>query len=484
MEEGTSVLVVDDDDTIREYLTEVIERMGYTVSAAANGIKALEYLRNHPNPDLILLDVIMPGMTGIEVLRTIKEDPDLAACLVIMVTGVHHIAEKELAFVLGASDYLEKPFETRELIARVRTHINLKKATEKVLLQKKVQETILSTIPGIVYLKNRDGTYIHGNEMFASLTGRPIEEIAGKGEEDIFDTRTATERKQTDELILQLGVPEIEIQEEIQNQDGNARYFFTRKRPVYNESHDIVGIVGVSIDITEQVILKEAYYEAEELLTAVLNTHPAEIWVMGPSGEMILQNNHHLSKYGNLIGRNIKEWPVPEKILRDWKAGFDSVVTPNHQGVHSRESEYSGDGNMLLVSPVRTDEKLLGVMGMSLDLARWAVYAASAGLTSDHAVNLLEPVPLIIVGVGMNQIYFANKTARETCAIKPDHPSQGIPYDTPVSVMKGNRIEPYREPWEVTVSGVVYAAIRVGEMNMHEHQVELFILSLGDPDGA
>lgn len=484
MEEGTSVLVVDDDDTIREYLTEVIEKMGYTVSSAADGIKALEYLRNHPNPDLILLDVIMPDMTGIEVLRTIKEDEALSACLVIMVTGVHHIAEKELAFVLGACDYLEKPFETRELIARVRTHINLKKATEKILLQKKIQETILSTIPGIVYLKNRDGTYIHGNEMFASLTGRPIEEIVGKGEEDIFDTQTATERIQTDELILQLGVPEIEIQEEIQDQDGNVRFFFTRKRPVYNESHDIAGIVGVSIDITEQVILKEAYYEAEELLTAVLNTHPAEIWVMGPSGEMILQNNHHLSKYGNLIGKNIEEWPVPEKILRDWKAGFNSVVVPNHQEVHSRENEYSDDGNMLLLSPVRTDEKLLGVMGMSLDIAQWVVYAASAGLTSDHAVHLLESVPLRIVGVWMNQIYFANRTARETCFVKPDHPSQGIPYDTPVSVRKGHRDGTHQEPGEVTISGVVYAASRIGEMRIYGHQVELFTLNTDEPDGA
>ncbi|MFH0966569.1 MAG: response regulator [Methanobacteriota archaeon] len=372
MDDIPSVLVIDDDKTISEYLSTVIENIGYQASTASNGQEAFEYLKHHHKPDLILLDMIMPGMTGIEVLRKIKESPRLKEIIVIMVTGVHHIAEKELAFMLGASDYLEKPFETRELVARIKTHINLKKATEQCILQKKIQETILSTVPGIVYLKSKDGIYIHGNDQFSKLLGIPAEDIEGKTESDLFPEHTAAQRTRTDELILKLGIPEFEMQEEIETRDGGFRSFLTRKRPVFNDLNEVYALVGVSIDITEQVILKEAYYEKEELLTAILNSNPAEIWVINPDHEMILQNNYHLSVYGDLIGKKIDDMPVPDQTKSAWLNHLQEALGGRTRMEEVKKSDSEGAGFFLdIIGPVSTEEKILGAMGIRIDSANW-----------------------------------------------------------------------------------------------------------------
>lgn len=372
MDEDTSVLIVDDNNEIRDFISLVVRNMGYSALSAESGKEALNILKSNPKPDLILLDVIMPEMTGFDVLKKIKEDASLRNIIVIMVTGVHHIADKELAFTLGASDYIEKPFDTRELIARIKTHINLKKSSEKCIIQRQIQETILSTIPGIVYMKEKKGTYVHGNQMFSDLTGVSLSDISGKQERDLFPDTVANQREKTDGLILQAGLPEIEMQEEIAARNGDTRIYFTRKRPVYNRDNEIAGLVGVSIDITEQVILRDAYSEKEELLTAILNSFPAEIWVFNPEREIILQNYDHLKKNGDLIGKNINEIPVPDKIRRSWSEDLDYVLQGKNRKTGSRITQPDGsEWLMNLFRPVRLNNTITGAIGMNLNLTRW-----------------------------------------------------------------------------------------------------------------
>ncbi|PWR74222.1 response regulator [Methanospirillum lacunae] len=374
MDEVASVLIVDDNKAIRDYLISILEIEGYQVFSASDGEETLKFLHEHSSPDLILLDIIMPGMNGIDVLRTIKGDPVLKQITIIMLTSVSLTADKELAFQLGASDYLTKPFELRELLARVKTHINLKKTTDECALQRKIQETILSTIPGIVYLKSKDGYYIHGNEMFADLVGIPLIEIPGKREEDLFSSYVADERIKADDLLLKFGVEEFEIQEEISMPDKSARSFFTKKRRVVDKNGEITGLVGVSIDITEQVILKEAYAEKEEILDSILNSYPAEIWVLNPNGEIILQNSKHLAKYGNLIGRPIPDLPLSEETKIYWKESLDLIL--NGKIRENEKKIIESDGSEWIIDsfrPIRLQDGILGIMGMNLNVTRWSL---------------------------------------------------------------------------------------------------------------
>ncbi len=115
---GSQVLVVDDEETIREVVSSMLSQAGYYARKAASGMEALELLDCGEEFDLILTDLMMPEMDGIALLEKIKERfPDVP---VVMVTAVHDISVALAAIRNGAYDYLLKPFEREQLLIMVR----------------------------------------------------------------------------------------------------------------------------------------------------------------------------------------------------------------------------------------------------------------------------------------------------------------------------------------------------------------------------
>jgi DNA-binding response OmpR family regulator len=117
-----TVLVVDDDPDIRELITWKLTQAGYSIISASDGEGALAAVSGEhqgPIPDLVLLDWMMPSMTGIEVCRAIREDPDRAGVPIILLTAKAQEAEVERGFAAGADDYIVKPFSPREMLSRV-----------------------------------------------------------------------------------------------------------------------------------------------------------------------------------------------------------------------------------------------------------------------------------------------------------------------------------------------------------------------------
>jgi adenylate cyclase len=126
MKDVASVLVVDDDPVTRLMLTGSLERHGHHVRAAEDGSKALDLLRSE-SFDVVLLDVLMPGMDGYGVLEQLKEDPDLRHIPVVMVTSVDDIESAVRCIELGADDYLSKPIDPVLLTARVNAGLTKKR---------------------------------------------------------------------------------------------------------------------------------------------------------------------------------------------------------------------------------------------------------------------------------------------------------------------------------------------------------------------
>ncbi|HJU90536.1 MAG TPA: response regulator [Gemmatimonadaceae bacterium] len=112
------LLCVDDNEDMRLMVREVLESAGHEVSLAPDGIAALIRIQER-EPDLLVLDLVMPGMTGIDVCRAVKRNPFTARIPVLMLTAREDIEHKVAAFEAGADDYLAKPFDPRELRARV-----------------------------------------------------------------------------------------------------------------------------------------------------------------------------------------------------------------------------------------------------------------------------------------------------------------------------------------------------------------------------
>jgi DNA-binding response OmpR family regulator len=118
MESRGSVLVVDDEPTITDVVSRYLERAGYDTRSAADGAAALE-LAGQARPDLVVLDLMLPGMDGLEVMRRLRTAGNGHRVPVILLTAKGEPADRVIGLRLGADDYVAKPFSPAELVARV-----------------------------------------------------------------------------------------------------------------------------------------------------------------------------------------------------------------------------------------------------------------------------------------------------------------------------------------------------------------------------
>lgn len=137
MSSSSIILVVDDTPANLEVACNTLNHAGYEVATAINGDRALKRVQAYP-PDLILLDIQMPGINGFEVCRRLKADAATAQIPIIFMTAIADTENKVQGLDLGAVDYITKPFQERELLARVRTHLQLSQLTKT--LEKTVEE--------------------------------------------------------------------------------------------------------------------------------------------------------------------------------------------------------------------------------------------------------------------------------------------------------------------------------------------------------
>lgn len=125
-----TILIVDDTPENLTVLGELLQPL-YRVRAVNSGERALRALASQSPPDLVLLDVMMPGMDGYEVLRRMQENPALSGVPVIFVTALDGTESEERGLALGAVDYITKPINIPIVLARVRTHLELKRARDR-----------------------------------------------------------------------------------------------------------------------------------------------------------------------------------------------------------------------------------------------------------------------------------------------------------------------------------------------------------------
>ncbi len=121
-EKVIKILVVDDDEMTRHFLSHVLAQQGYEVQTAVGGREAVEKLKEHAYA-LVLLDIEMPWFDGLEVLRHIREHHSKATLPIIMVTASDKSSEIILALDMGANDYVTKPLDVPVLFARMRAHL-------------------------------------------------------------------------------------------------------------------------------------------------------------------------------------------------------------------------------------------------------------------------------------------------------------------------------------------------------------------------
>jgi putative two-component system response regulator len=132
--ERSTILIVDDTPQNLTVLGELLQPL-YRVRAANSGERALRMVRTAPRPDLVLLDVMMPEIDGHEVLRRLRDDPSTRDIPVLFVTAMDAVEDEERGLALGAVDYITKPIKPAIVLARVRAHLELKAARDRLSRQ-------------------------------------------------------------------------------------------------------------------------------------------------------------------------------------------------------------------------------------------------------------------------------------------------------------------------------------------------------------
>lgn len=156
------ILVVEDEEDILELIAISLRKEGYQVTTAASGEKGVERARQSP-PDLILLDVMLPGMDGLDVCRMLKRDPATINVPIVMLTAKSEESDIVTGLEIGADDYMTKPFSPRVLVARIRTLLRRKK-------QEAIDPNMTIKRDDIVIHPGRHEVLIKGNTVDLTFT--------------------------------------------------------------------------------------------------------------------------------------------------------------------------------------------------------------------------------------------------------------------------------------------------------------------------
>lgn len=256
--EALHVLIVDDEQNIREGSERILTRMGFIVSTAASGQEALEIFQD-TRPVIVLLDLKMPGMDGMEALEQIRKID--GSTIVIVITGYATVETAIQAMKQGAYDFIAKPFEPDQLriiVNRASEKIRLEMAAEKLTrerqrtlldlgTEKSRLRTVIESLPNGVLVTNTQGQVVLINPAFRQLMGFNADHPMGE----------SIERYLSDEGLCKL-VMEISKGRHIDYEDipeyefaiSKNQYFMAKGRPVLGQKKECLGAVVTVVDIT------------------------------------------------------------------------------------------------------------------------------------------------------------------------------------------------------------------------------------------
>ncbi|MBM3299196.1 MAG: response regulator, partial [Deltaproteobacteria bacterium] len=196
------ILVVDDEQRNRNVLGAVLRSLGFESEAARDGFEALERIKE--GFDLVLLDVMMPGMDGLEVARRIRQAPDVSDIPIIMVTILTGKEDRLRAVEAGANDFISKPIDKVELRVRMASLLKMKEAQDAIKRHKADLETevrkrtselreseerlrgIFEAAQDCIFVQDRNLSYTHVNAYMARLFERPAFQLVGVTDEALF----------------------------------------------------------------------------------------------------------------------------------------------------------------------------------------------------------------------------------------------------------------------------------------------------------
>ena len=247
------ILIVDDDRLTVALLSRAMNDLG-VIEIAGNGHEALQRLHEEMPPNLILLDAMMPGLSGFEVCAQLKAEPKLAHIPIIFVTGQSDQETETNALNAGAVDFISKPISLPVVKARVRTQLALlsqKRALEeRIAAQSSEIEVLLNSIADPIWLKSADGVFLTVNPAALRAFDRSELEMIGHTVHDVCTPEIAIQAEIEDRTVIARGTQQ-SFEKETRSPDGTQLlYWEITKIPVTLGDSQPTGILAIARDVT------------------------------------------------------------------------------------------------------------------------------------------------------------------------------------------------------------------------------------------
>ncbi len=313
-----SILLIDDDPDMVEIGRKIIVSAGYSFFSASNGQEGLDFILNY-KPDLILLDYMMPNMSGAEVFQrlvTSQRYKHLSDTPVIMITAqTEHNIDRTSLFEMGLSSFLVKPFGHRELINVIDNVFILHQVKQKnKKLEQKIRRTeykyqdLIENANDLIYTLNLKGDFIFINRRLSTLAGFAREDWIGRSFFDLVAPEDRVEARNNFNLTLKGKARIFEIR--LICQTGIPLFLSMNINPIF-EKGEVMGAVGIARDITQRK-------ELEQEITELKNFNESIIQSMG-AGLVTLDLERKITSFNNgaedVLGYKAEE--VVGKFLED-----------------------------------------------------------------------------------------------------------------------------------------------------------------------
>ncbi|MCG6535263.1 MAG: PAS domain S-box protein, partial [Syntrophales bacterium LBB04] len=282
MTKQEEILVIDDSSLVLNLLTDILSAEGFQVRTANNGELALDSIMSKL-PNLILLDIGMPGLDGFEICQRLKAQEESRQIPVIFISAFTDIEEKIKGFGLGAVDFISKPFQREEILARIRTHLELSRLRNKLeaqvaertaqldMLAEEIRD-LYNNAPCGYHSLDENGVFLRINNTALEWLGYTRNELIGKKKfsDLIIPKHLPTFRENFLRFETQGFLRDLEL--EIVRKDGTTFPVLLNVSGIYESQGHYLMIRSVMFDITERKQVEEALWKSEERYRNILES--------------------------------------------------------------------------------------------------------------------------------------------------------------------------------------------------------------------
>lgn len=260
MDRQTCILIVDDERPVVQSIRMALEQAGYATLTAEDGTTALHLARVH-KPDLILLDVVLPDLSGMEVCQRIKADPELAGIFVILFSARMTESEKQAqGLEVGADGYIIRPIANRELIARIQALLRIQRTERALRESEETFRTLADSAPVGIVLSAPDGRVLYVNPAFLMMTGLNRAEFMAQGWlQAVVPEDYERVVEQMKHVVAQK--ERVVFEHRLRRVSGEQMWAETYASPVVGPDGQVYRQVGVVLDITRRKRAEEQLAE-------------------------------------------------------------------------------------------------------------------------------------------------------------------------------------------------------------------------------